>query len=165
MLSSDWSSDVCSSDLYARTAFPAWGATYRYGSAQGGYSVPRGRWHSSARPGHHIGHRRRGHTCRAPLRHAADDPFRHSGYGAGLAGPIQHARRHSRTGGSLAQGTEIVWNRASMSDHHSDLRELYKEVIFYHNRHPRNFHAIADTTPTADGHNHFYGNQYQVYTA
>src|SRR3546814_18849172 len=50
-----------------------------------------------------------------------------------------------------------------MSDHHSDLRELYQEVIFDHNRHPRNFHAMADANHTADGHNPLCGDQLTVY--
>ncbi|HWK70184.1 MAG TPA: SUF system NifU family Fe-S cluster assembly protein [Burkholderiaceae bacterium] len=50
-----------------------------------------------------------------------------------------------------------------MSDHHSDLRELYQEVIFDHNRHPRNFHAMADASHTADGHNPLCGDQLTVY--
>jgi nitrogen fixation NifU-like protein len=50
-----------------------------------------------------------------------------------------------------------------MSDHHSDLRELYQEVIFDHNRHPRNFHAMKDASHTADGHNPLCGDQLTVY--
>jgi nitrogen fixation protein NifU and related proteins len=38
-----------------------------------------------------------------------------------------------------------------MSDMHGNLRELYQEVIFDHNRKPRNFHPMpeADHRPTA----------------
>ena len=50
-----------------------------------------------------------------------------------------------------------------MSDQHSDLRELYQEVIFDHNRHPRNFHAIDDANHRADGHNPLCGDQLTVY--
>ncbi|MGB3290715.1 MAG: SUF system NifU family Fe-S cluster assembly protein [Burkholderiaceae bacterium] len=50
-----------------------------------------------------------------------------------------------------------------MSDQHSGLRELYQEVIFDHNRHPRNFHAMADANHTADGHNPLCGDQLTVY--
>lgn len=50
-----------------------------------------------------------------------------------------------------------------MSEQHSDLRELYQEVIFDHNRHPRNFHAMADASHTADGHNPLCGDQLTVY--
>ncbi|NYT83530.1 SUF system NifU family Fe-S cluster assembly protein [Alcaligenaceae bacterium] len=50
-----------------------------------------------------------------------------------------------------------------MSDQHSDLRELYQEVIFDHNRNPRNFHAMPDASHTADGHNPLCGDQLTVY--
>lgn len=45
----------------------------------------------------------------------------------------------------------------------SDLRELYQEVIFDHNRHPRNFHAMADASHMAEGHNPLCGDQLTVY--
>lgn len=45
----------------------------------------------------------------------------------------------------------------------SDLRELYQEVIFDHNRHPRNFHAMDDASHRADGHNPLCGDQLTVY--
>lgn len=44
-----------------------------------------------------------------------------------------------------------------------DLRELYQEVIFDHNRRPRNFHALDDATHRADGHNPLCGDQLTVY--
>ena len=50
-----------------------------------------------------------------------------------------------------------------MSDQHSDLRELYQEVIFDHNRHPRNFHALDEASHRADGHNPLCGDQLTVY--
>jgi nitrogen fixation NifU-like protein len=50
-----------------------------------------------------------------------------------------------------------------MNDQHGDLRELYQEVIFDHNRHPRNFHAMSDASHTADGHNPLCGDQLTVY--
>jgi nitrogen fixation NifU-like protein len=50
-----------------------------------------------------------------------------------------------------------------MSEQHSDLRELYQEVIFDHNRHPRNFHAMSDASHSADGHNPLCGDQLTVY--
>lgn len=50
-----------------------------------------------------------------------------------------------------------------MSDQYSDLRELYQEVIFDHNRHPRNFHAMDDASHRADGHNPLCGDQLTVY--
>lgn len=50
-----------------------------------------------------------------------------------------------------------------MSDQYSDLRELYQEVIFDHNRHPRNFHAMDDASHSADGHNPLCGDQLTVY--
>ncbi|HMN81669.1 MAG TPA: SUF system NifU family Fe-S cluster assembly protein [Burkholderiaceae bacterium] len=45
----------------------------------------------------------------------------------------------------------------------SDLRELYQEVIFDHNRSPRNFHPLADADRSADGHNPLCGDQLTVY--
>ena len=33
----------------------------------------------------------------------------------------------------------------------SDLSDLYQEVILDHNRRPRNFHALADASHTAEG--------------
>ncbi|HLU79222.1 MAG TPA: SUF system NifU family Fe-S cluster assembly protein [Burkholderiaceae bacterium] len=44
-----------------------------------------------------------------------------------------------------------------------DLRELYQEVIFDHNRKPRNFHALEEATHRADGHNPLCGDQLTVY--
>jgi len=44
-----------------------------------------------------------------------------------------------------------------------DLRELYQEVIFDHNRRPRNFHAMDEATHHADGHNPLCGDQLTVY--
>lgn len=43
------------------------------------------------------------------------------------------------------------------------LRELYQELIFDHNRNPRNFHALDDATHRADGHNPLCGDQLTVY--
>ena len=45
----------------------------------------------------------------------------------------------------------------------SDLRDLYQEVIFDHNRNPRNFGELADATHHADGHNPLCGDQLTVY--
>lgn len=45
----------------------------------------------------------------------------------------------------------------------SDLRDLYQEVIFDHNRNPRNSHAMADASHRADGHNPLCGDQITVY--
>ncbi len=44
-----------------------------------------------------------------------------------------------------------------------DLRELYQEVIFDHNRHPRNFHEMADADHQADGHNPLCGDRLTVF--
>jgi nitrogen fixation protein NifU and related proteins len=44
-----------------------------------------------------------------------------------------------------------------------DLRELYQEVIFDHNRHPRNFGALADADRVADGYNPLCGDKVRVY--
>ena len=45
----------------------------------------------------------------------------------------------------------------------SDLRELYQEVIFDHNRHPRNFGKLADANRHADGHNPLCGDKLSLY--
>ena len=41
----------------------------------------------------------------------------------------------------------------------SDLRDLYQEVILDHNRRPRNFHALADASHTAEGYNPLCGDR------
>ena len=50
-----------------------------------------------------------------------------------------------------------------MSDYGGDLRELYQEVIFDHNRQPRNFHPMPEANHCADGHNPLCGDQLTVY--
>ena len=50
-----------------------------------------------------------------------------------------------------------------MNDKQDSLRELYQEVIFDHNRNPRNFHKMADADRHADGHNPLCGDQLTVY--
>lgn len=50
-----------------------------------------------------------------------------------------------------------------MSDDFGGLRDLYQEVIFDHNRNPRNFAHMEDATHKADGHNPLCGDQLRVY--
>ncbi len=50
-----------------------------------------------------------------------------------------------------------------MSGIDGQLRELYQEVIFDHNRKPRNFHPMADADRHAEGHNPLCGDQLTVY--
>ncbi len=45
----------------------------------------------------------------------------------------------------------------------SDLRELYQEVIFDHNRSPRNFGKLDDANRTAEGYNPVCGDQVKLY--
>ena len=45
----------------------------------------------------------------------------------------------------------------------SDLRELYQEVIFDHNRNPRNFGKLADANHHADGDNPLCGDKLSLY--
>jgi len=45
----------------------------------------------------------------------------------------------------------------------SDLRELYQEVIFDHNRNPRNFGRLEGATHRAEGHNPLCGDQLTLY--
>ncbi len=45
----------------------------------------------------------------------------------------------------------------------SDLRELYQEVIFDHNRNPRNFGHPADANRKAEGYNPLCGDMVTVY--
>jgi len=45
----------------------------------------------------------------------------------------------------------------------SDLRDLYQEVIFDHNRHPRNFGALARHNRSAVGHNPLCGDRLTLY--
>jgi nitrogen fixation NifU-like protein len=50
-----------------------------------------------------------------------------------------------------------------MSDMDGDLRELYQEVIFDHNRRPRNFRAMENADHIAEGHNPLCGDQLKVF--
>ena len=50
-----------------------------------------------------------------------------------------------------------------MSDIHDNLRELYQEVIFDHNRNPRNFHSMPEADHRAEGDNPLCGDQLTVY--
>ncbi|KAA0911624.1 Fe-S cluster assembly sulfur transfer protein SufU [Pusillimonas sp. ANT_WB101] len=50
-----------------------------------------------------------------------------------------------------------------MSLENGDLRELYQEVIFDHNRSPRNFKEMPDATHMAQGHNPLCGDQLTIY--
>jgi nitrogen fixation NifU-like protein len=45
----------------------------------------------------------------------------------------------------------------------SDLRELYQEVIFDHNRRPRNFGKLASANRTAEGYNALCGDRLTLY--
>lgn len=44
-----------------------------------------------------------------------------------------------------------------------ELRDLYQEVIFDHNRKPRNFHKLAGANRQAEGFNPLCGDQLSVY--
>lgn len=50
-----------------------------------------------------------------------------------------------------------------MSDMQPDLRELYQEVIFDHNRRPRNYHGMERPSHVAQGHNPLCGDELTVY--
>ena len=50
-----------------------------------------------------------------------------------------------------------------MSLSRGDLRELYQEVIFDHNRSPRNFHEMEHPDRVAEGHNPLCGDQLTLY--
>jgi len=45
----------------------------------------------------------------------------------------------------------------------SDLSDLYQEVILDHNRRPRNFHALACASHTAEGYNPLCGDRLTLY--
>lgn len=45
----------------------------------------------------------------------------------------------------------------------ADLRELYQEVIFDHNRNPRNFRRMEDAHRHADGYNPMCGDKVTIY--
>lgn len=45
----------------------------------------------------------------------------------------------------------------------SDLRALYQEVIFDHNRRPRNYGKLAEANRTAEGYNPLCGDRLTVY--
>jgi nitrogen fixation NifU-like protein len=44
-----------------------------------------------------------------------------------------------------------------------DLKDLYRDVIVDHNRHPRNFHEMADADRRADGFNPLCGDKLTMY--
>ena len=44
-----------------------------------------------------------------------------------------------------------------------DLNDLYQEVILDHNRRPRNFHALADASHSAEGYNPLCGDRLTLY--
>jgi len=50
-----------------------------------------------------------------------------------------------------------------MSGMQDSLRELYQEVIFDHNRNPRNYRPLPAANHHADGHNPLCGDQLTVY--
>lgn len=50
-----------------------------------------------------------------------------------------------------------------MNDMQDSLRELYQEVIFDHNRNPRNYRPLPTASHHADGHNPLCGDQLTVY--
>ena len=50
-----------------------------------------------------------------------------------------------------------------MIDMQDSLRELYQEVIFDHNRNPRNYRPLSAASHRADGHNPLCGDQLTVY--
>ncbi len=50
-----------------------------------------------------------------------------------------------------------------MNDKDDMLRELYQEVIFDHNRSPRNYRPMPGANRHADGHNPLCGDQLTVY--
>ena len=45
----------------------------------------------------------------------------------------------------------------------SGLRDLYQEVIFDHNRNPRNFGRLENANRTAEGNNPLCGDQLKLY--
>ena len=45
----------------------------------------------------------------------------------------------------------------------SDLTDLYQEVILDHNRRPRNFHALANASHSAEGYNPLCGDRLTLY--
>ena len=45
----------------------------------------------------------------------------------------------------------------------ADLSDLYQEVILDHNRRPRNFHALADASHSAEGYNPLCGDRLTLY--
>ena len=45
----------------------------------------------------------------------------------------------------------------------ADLTDLYQEVILDHNRRPRNFHALADASHSAEGYNPLCGDRLTLY--
>ncbi len=44
-----------------------------------------------------------------------------------------------------------------------DLRDLYQDIILDHGQHPRNFHALAHPSHSANGHNPLCGDRVTIY--
>ncbi len=112
----------------------------------------------------------RGDPRRAPLRDAPDDALRHPRHRARLARPVQRLRRPRRIGRLDPQGAEPCSDprrhaprESHMTDMQDSLRELYQEVIFDHNRNPRNYRPLPAASHHADGHNPLCGDQLTVY--
>src|SRR5690606_1055509 len=84
-----------------------------------------------------------------------------------LVRAVQRRARRGRADRGDRQGAEAVRNGGggmSASDMGGgDLRELYQEVIFDHNRKPRNFHEMPEADHVADGHNPLCGDRLTVY--
>src|SRR5690606_17967448 len=100
----------------------------------------------------------------APLRHACHDALRHRGYRARILRVVQRRTRRRGTGRGSAQGAGDVSGRAAtMRDMQDELRQLYQEVIFDHNRRPRNFHEMEHANHVAQGHNPLCGDELTVY--
>ena len=45
----------------------------------------------------------------------------------------------------------------------TDLRDQYQQVILDHTKRPRNFHALADASHVADGHNRLCGDKLRLF--
>lgn len=56
-----------------------------------------------------------------------------------------------------------MMNQGQAGSVQGDLRELYQEVIFDHNRKPRNFHSLEDANHVARGHNPLCGDELTVF--
>src|SRR5690606_21287711 len=96
-------------------------------------------------------------------RHAGDGVLQDSSHGARVDVVLQYSRGNRPAGGRArthSQGAGLSPNRSPIV---MDLKDLYRDVIVDHNRHPRNFGKLQPADVHADGHKPLCGVRLTVY--